>query len=105
MMKTISGRMTSRHCFIINLMCSLGRQRPCPSVRSVSSSADIDPAVYYAHLAGNRAKVRDESLDADDSATSVSANLRRLSLDEIPIPPLKRMHANLNGGALAMWYL
>jgi eukaryotic translation initiation factor 2C len=67
---------------------------------------DIDPAVYYAHLAGNRAKVRDESLDVDDgTATSASTDLRNMRLEDIPISRLKPMHAALNGGDLAMWYL
>jgi hypothetical protein len=66
---------------------------------------DVDPAVYYAHLAGNRAKVRDESLDVDDSATSLSGDFNKMKLAEIQVPRLRPIHAAMNGGDLAMWYL
>jgi eukaryotic translation initiation factor 2C len=62
----------------------------------------VDPAVYYAHLAGNRARVRDESFDTDDAATSVSATSQA---GEISVMPLRPMHVNMAGGARAMWFL
>jgi hypothetical protein len=64
-----------------------------------------DPAVYYAHLAGNRARVRDESIVDDDAATSVSLGSKDVKLEDIPVTKLKPMHSALAGGPLAMWYL
>jgi hypothetical protein len=59
----------------------------------------IDPAVYYAHLAGNRARVRDERWDFDDDAGSVA------SLGGMPaVIPLKPMHHKMNEGR-AMWFV
>jgi hypothetical protein len=65
---------------------------------------DVDPAVYYAHLAGNRAKVRDESLDVDDAA-SLGGDFNKMKLGEILVPKLRPIHPTMNGGDLAMWYL
>lgn len=59
----------------------------------------LDPAVYYAHLAGNRARVRDEQWDCDDDNISVAA-------DPPPtVPKLRDLHPALKGGRLAMWFL
>jgi len=64
----------------------------------------VDPAVYYAHLAGKRARVRDESINNDDdAATTVSVG--SMKPEDVPITNLKPMHSALNGGPLAMWFL
>jgi hypothetical protein len=62
----------------------------------------VDPAVYYAHLAGNRARVRDEMFDDTDDSASVSATSQA---GEIPITSLRPMHAAMVGGSRAMWFL
>ena len=62
--------------------------------------------MYYAHLAGNRARVRDESIDGnDDAATTVSTGSRDIKPEDIPVTKLKPLHSALAGGALSMWFL
>jgi hypothetical protein len=62
----------------------------------------VDPAVYYAHLAGNRARVRDERWDVDDDATTfVSTSSQGAAPD---VTPLKEMHHKMNEGR-AMWFV
>ena len=64
----------------------------------------IDPAVYYAHLAGNRARAHDPSRDRDDeSSTSggLSGAMGRLTLDN-NVTALRPLHANIQG---SMWWM
>lgn len=60
--------------------------------------------MYYAHLAGKRARVRDESMDNDDDAAT-TVSLGSMKPEDVAITKLKPMHSALNGGALAMWFL
>ena len=62
-----------------------------------------DPAVYYAHLAGNRARVHDPSRDRDDDSTSggLSGAIGRLTIDA-SVTPLKPLHANIQE---SMWWM
>ena len=64
-----------------------------------------DPAVYYAHLAGNRARVNDPSRDREDDSSSGSGGLARamggLALD-VTVPALKPLHANVQE---SMWWM
>jgi hypothetical protein len=101
-MRTSSRLMSFRRFFTISRMLSLDLRLLFLSVR-VALFVDVDPAIYYAHLAGNRAKVRDDSLDSDDTATNISADFNAMSLEDIP--KLRPLHVNFTGGDLAMWYL
>jgi len=63
-----------------------------------------DPAVYYAHLAGNRARAHDPSRDRDDDSTSggLSSALDKMTLESGVTTTLKPLHANLVG---MMWWI
>jgi hypothetical protein len=65
----------------------------------------VDPAVYYAHLAGNRARAHDSSRDRDDDQSSSSGGLSeamsRMTL-ETAVTPLRPLHANIQG---SMWWM
>jgi len=78
-----------------------GRQSSYPS--SQDSSLTTDPAVYYAHLAGNRARAHDPSRDRDDSDTSTSGGLEgALSRLAIEVPALKPLAAGVKA---SMWWM
>jgi|SRR5579862_3800262 len=69
------------------------------------NQANLDPAVYYAHLAGNRARAHDPSRDRDEDSSAsgtgpLSAGMARLALDAVT--PLKPLHANIQD---TMWWL
>lgn len=72
-------------------------------VPSRYSKLTVDPAVYYAHLAGNRARAHDPSRDRDDESSSggLSGGMSRLQLDA-NVTPLKPIHANIQG---SMWWM
>jgi hypothetical protein len=62
----------------------------------------VDPAVYYAHLAGNRARAHDPSRDVDDSSSGgLSSAMGKMSL-EPTVTTLKPLHPNLAG---TMWWI
>ena len=63
-----------------------------------------DPAVYYAHLAGIRARAHDPSRDRDDDSTSggLSSALGKMTLESSVTTTLKPLHANLVG---MMWWI
>jgi hypothetical protein len=61
----------------------------------------LDPAVYYAHLAGNRAKVLDKTLEVDDRLSTTTGGTTASQ----PVIPLTPMHDTFAGGANAMWFL
>ena len=59
--------------------------------------------MYYAHLAGNRARAHDPSRDRDDSESSTTGGLeggmKSLALD---VPALKPLAAGVKG---SMWWM
>jgi len=65
----------------------------------------LDPAVYYAHLAGNRARVHDPSRDREDDSSSstggLSRSMGRMAI-EASVPALRPLHANVQG---SMWWM
>lgn len=63
----------------------------------------IDPAVYYAHLAGNRARAHDPSRDRDDDSSGSGAmQSGRSGAMDINVSPLRPIHANIQG---SMWWM
>ena len=96
--------MSYSNCFIINLTPSGGLLHLCPSVSPHIVSQPIcplDPAVYYAHLAGNSARVLDQTPDDDDRTSTTTGGTNATQL----VIPLKAMHGKFAGGAHAMWFL
>jgi hypothetical protein len=97
--------MSCNSCSIINRTRLGGR---VPLSRSVTKPRCLrtfnlaDPAVYYAHLAGNRARVLDESLDVDDGGISTVSGGTATSQ---PVVPLKQMHQKFTGGQHSMWFM
>lgn len=76
----------------------------CPSVFPHTNTKLIpDPAVYYAHLAGNRARAHDPSRDRDDDSTSggLSSTMGRMAIDT-QVTALRPVHANIQG---SMWWM
>lgn len=62
----------------------------------------IDPAVYYAHLAGNRARAHDPTRDRDEESSSgLTGDFGRLTLDS-SVTALKPLHPNIQG---SMWWM
>ena len=67
----------------------------------------LDPAVYYAHLAGNRARAHDPSRDRDDdsSASTLAGQMGRMGLSDVSdmsVAALKPIHQSLQG---SMWWI
>jgi len=58
-----------------------------------------DPAVKYAHLAGERARVRDPFYDVEDDVASVASG------GEGAVQPLAPIHHSMLGGCHAMWFV
>jgi hypothetical protein len=87
---------------------TFGRSSTSVSLRNYPPSSLVahfnrsDPAVYYAHLAGNRAKVLDESLDVDDGGISTVSGGTATSQSVVP---LKQMHQKFTGGQHSMWFM
>jgi hypothetical protein len=97
--------MSCSSCSTIN-RTRLGGQVPLsrsvinpPSLRTFNLA---DPAVYYAHLAGNRARVLDETLDIDDGGISTVSGGTASSQ---AVVPLKQMHQKFTGGQHSMWFM
>jgi hypothetical protein len=68
----------------------------------IATKLIVDPAVYYAHLAGNRARAHDPSRDRDDDSSSgVEGAMGRMTLDT-SVTALKPLHANIQG---SMWWM
>jgi hypothetical protein len=68
----------------------------------IATKLIVDPAVYYAHLAGNRARAHDPSRDRDDDSSSgVSGAMGRMTLDT-SVTALKPLHANIQE---SMWWM
>ena len=58
--------------------------------------------MYYAHLAGNRARAHDPSRDRDDDSTSgLSGAMERMTPDT-NVTALKPLHENIQG---SMWWM
>jgi hypothetical protein len=93
--------MLSNQCCTINAIVSLVLRLLFRCVQLQTIVLILDPAVYYAHLAGNRAKVRDPLYTFDDAATNISTG----SGGDITIAPLEPIHQTLNGGLMSMWFV
>jgi hypothetical protein len=75
---------------------------PSPSVYlPCESCLTSDPAVYYAHLAGNRARAHDPSRDRDDDSSGSGMMGTRGAVD-VKVTPLRPIHANI---ANSMWWM
>jgi hypothetical protein len=61
-----------------------------------------DPAVYYAHLAGNRARAHDPSRDRDDESSGSGVLSATRGGVDVRVTPLKPIHANI---ADSMWWM
>jgi hypothetical protein len=61
-----------------------------------------DPAVYYAHLAGNRARAHDPSRDRDDESSGSGVLSATRGGVDLRVTPLKPIHANI---ANSMWWM
>jgi hypothetical protein len=74
------------------------------SVLSIVYVANLDPAVYYAHLAGNRARAHDPSRDRDEDSSGsdrLSTSMGQMQID-VNVTPLKPLHANIQD---TMWWM
>ena len=76
----------------------------CLSVPSSLVKLILDPAVYYAHLAGNRARAHDMANNNNDDQSSSSGGLAggmsALTLENVA--PLKELHKDIKG---SMWWI
>ena len=93
----------SREYVIKCLMYTNALLAPSPFVSPKCIRANLDPAVYYAHLAGNRARAHDPSRDRDDESSSggLSGGANRMQID-VNVTPLRPIHANIQG---SMWWM